>query len=123
MGRGGGLDEGSLAGELGGGRFCFVFFFCLGFVCGLFALFLFCCWIGFGVVLIFGFSGFPHLFVFLVLLFVLVCFVCLCWSRFCCCFCVFLLCFWGLCLFCSLCLLEWSRCCSCFVMFGLFCLC
>ena len=42
-------------------------------------------------------------------------------------FCVFLLCHFGLLLFCSLCLLEWSRCCSCFFFFflcsGLFCLC
>ena len=71
--RGGGLEKGSLAGEVGG-KGVFVFF-CLGFV-------------------------FVFLFVF-----------------------VLSLCFLGLFLFCSLCLLEWSRCCSCFVMFGLFGLC
>ena len=38
-------------------------------------------------------------------------------------FCVFLICCFGLLLFCYLCLLVWSRCCSCFVLFGLLCLC
>ena len=45
----------------------FCFFFCLGFVSVLFALFLFCCWIVFGVVLV--------LFLFFLILFFFVFFV------------------------------------------------
>ena len=77
MGRGGGLEEGSLAGEFGGEGFsCF----CLDFVFVSFALFLFCCWIVFGVVLVFVFQGFFSCLFLFVFLFVLVCFVCLSWS-------------------------------------------
>ena len=42
----------------------FFLVFLLGFVFVLFALFLFCCWIGFGVVLVCVFSGSLQLFVF-----------------------------------------------------------
>ena len=87
MGRGGGLEEGSLAGEFffGGGE---LFFFSLGFVFVLFVLCLFCCWIGFGVFLVLIFRA--SSFVCFLSLFVLVCFVCLFVLE---CFCCFFLCF------------------------------
>ena len=69
---------------VGFGRFwCFVFlvfvFVCLGIVFVYFALSLFGCWIVFGVVLVFVF-GVSFLF-FGFVLFVIVCFACLCWSN------------------------------------------
>ena len=93
MGRGGGLEKGSLAGEYWGEGGGGLFFFCLGFVFVFFALFLFCCWIVFGVVLFLVFQGFFN----------------------CCCF----LCFVWFCLFCLL-VLE-CFCVSCCVF--LFCFC
>ena len=62
---------------------CFGFFFCLGFVFVYFALFLLCCWIFLGVLLVFVLGGLFCFFFFLVLvLFVLVYSVCLCWDGF-----------------------------------------
>ena len=88
-------------------RFCFSF--CLRFVFVYFALFLFCCWSVWGVVLVFvlGVSVFCCI-VFVRSCFVL--FVCV-WG-----FCVILLCFLVCFLFCSWCLLEGSKCCSSFVL-------
>ena len=95
----------------------FVLVFCLDFV--LFVLFLFCCWIVFGVVLVFVFGGLFCFFVFFFLggglfFLVFVCFVCLCWS---------VLVFYSCVFFKYVCLLDWSRCCSSFVSFGFVCVC
>ena len=85
-----------------GGR-GFLFSFCLGFVF-VFCLFLFCCSIVFGVVLVFVFKVSSVVCFFCVFV-CFVCFVCLCWSVFV--VFVFSCCvFWGLLLFCSLC--RWS---------------
>ena len=95
--------------------FWLLFLLCVGFVFVGFALFLFvlllecfwCCSFYF-----LGVCCFCFCFSCLFCLFVLesVC-VCVC-AR------VFSCVFWGLLLFCSLCLLEWSRCCSCLVRIG-----
>ena len=97
MGRGGELEDGSLAGEFGGGgRFFCCFSLDFVFVFVLFVLFSFCCWIGFGVFL-FLFFRVSSFVCFLVLLFVLVCsclfcmFVLECF----CCFLMFSCCVWG----------------------------
>ena len=63
----------------------FVFVFCVDFVSVLFALFLFCCWIVFGVGSCFAFV---FVFFFFFLLFLCSCFFCFC-------FCFFLFCFFG----------------------------
>ena len=109
VGRGGGLEKGSLAGEFWGeGGFCFLlFWFCF---C-LFCFVLFCCWIVFGVVIL----RFLGLFV-LSLCFCLVLFVLFVSVGVFLLFLCFLVVFSGLILFCSLCLLEWSRCCSCLLL-------
>ena len=87
MDRGGGLEKGSLAGEVGGGGKGVLFFLRLGFVwvfLFVFVLLLDCFWC----------QLFVCFFCFcLFCLFVLECFGC---------FCVFLLCVFGLLLFCSL---------------------
>ena len=103
VGRGGGVEKGSLAGEVGGD-----FFFSFVLVLFLhFCLFLFCCWNVFGVVVVvFIFQGlFFCVFFCFFCLFVLECF---------CCLSVFLLCLFGFAFVLFFVLLEWSRCCSCF---------
>ena len=101
-------------GGSGGG----LFFFCLGFV--FVYCVMFCFVVGLFLVLFF-FGDFSVVCLFLCFYLVLfVSFVCVgCFLLYLC----FLGVFFGLHLFCSLCLLEWSRCCSCFVILGLFCLC
>ena len=77
---------------------------------------LFCCW---------SVSVFLGLLFSCCFAFVSYCLFCMCWSVFVVfvVFCCFVLFFWGLLLFCSLCLLVGSRCCSCFVFWVCFSLC